>query len=118
MEQPIIPNHLDADALYQLGIAYILDENGHKKPDADFASAIPYLQQAAELGHAEAQATLGACYANGFGVACNYEQAHHWFAKAAEQGNATATYYLEKCDFNPPPPPEPKEEKQEKPSEP
>ena len=87
----------EAEELYRQGISHILDENGKKRHDADFASAIPYLQQASELGHVEAQATLGSCYANGYGVACNYEQAHHWFAKAAEQGNAKAQYGLGLC---------------------
>ena len=82
--------HPEAEALYRQGISYILNEDGKKRKDYDYGKAVPYFQQAAELGHVEAQATLGACYANGYGVACNYEQAHHWFAKAAEQGNAKA----------------------------
>ena len=89
-ETPQATAQPEVEELYRQGISHILNENGKKRHDADFASAIPYLQQAAELGHVEAQATLGSCYANGYGVACNYEQALHWFAKAAEQGNAKA----------------------------
>ena len=97
MEQPIKPNHLDADELYQLGIAYILDENGYKKPDADFASAIPYLEQASVLGHATAQASLATCYVLGLGTDVDYDKAYRWFSAAAEQGHAVSQYNLGMC---------------------
>jgi uncharacterized protein len=44
----------------------------------------------AEGGDAEAQKTLGQCYANGEGVKQSYAQAAQWYRKAADQGNAAA----------------------------
>ena len=69
------------------------------------------LTEAANAGDVRAQLRLGLLlYSGSTGVAIDREAARMWWQKAAEQGNATAAYYLEKCDFNPPPPPEPKVE--------
>ena len=69
------------------------------------------LTEAAQAGDVRAQLRLGLLlYSGSTGVAIDREAARMWWQKAAEQGNATAAYYLEKCDFNPPPPPEPKVE--------
>lgn len=48
----------------------------------------------AERGVAEEQFKLGLKYANGVGVAQNYEQAGHWYLKAAEQNHLLAQYNL------------------------
>ena len=96
-------------------------EEKKEKPDPPHEQVRERLQQmlarlsaSAEAGDERAQLQLGLLlYSGSTGVPVDREAARHWWMKAAEQGNATATYYLEKCDFNPPPPPEPKEEKQE-----
>jgi hypothetical protein len=44
------------------------------------------MRQAADQGHAEAQATLGALYQLGKGVPQDYAQAAVWYRKSAEQG--------------------------------
>jgi TPR repeat protein len=44
-----------------------------------------------------AQFNLGVCYANGYGVEKNLQQAFYWHKKAAEQGHAKAQYNLGVC---------------------
>lgn len=70
----------------------------------DFSKAAPWLEKAAEQGHAEAQSLLGSMYLIGRGVSRDTTQAIHWLKKAANQGQAEAQsllgaiYLLEK-DF-------------------
>lgn len=45
---------------------------------------------AAQQGDADAQTTIGFCYAKGDGVAQDYAQAFYWWSKAAAQGNVVA----------------------------
>jgi hypothetical protein len=52
----------------------------------DYSEAARLLRQAADKGHAEAQATLGAMYELGRGITQDYAQAAAWYTKAAEQG--------------------------------
>lgn len=54
----------------------------------DYAKAMEYYTQAAELEYAPAQAQLGLMYQDGLGVDVNYEQAMEWNNRAAMQGNA------------------------------
>lgn len=62
------------------------------------------LEQAAAAGDARAQLRLGLLlYSGSAGVEMNRPAARQWWQKAANQGNKAAAYYLEKCDFNPPP---------------
>ena len=51
----------------------------------EYALAIPFFQQAAELGNPEAMNRLGIMYRfGGHDVEINYEQAVHWFEQAAQ----------------------------------
>ena len=52
------------------------------------------LMKKAEAGDAEAQQTVGACYAYGQGVPQDYVKAVYWFTRAARRGNAKAQYNL------------------------
>lgn len=52
------------------------------------------LMRDAEQGDAEAQCSLGQCYARGWGVETNLDVAFYWCAKAAERGKATAQFNL------------------------
>ena len=54
-------------------------------------------QKKAEQGEAQAQYYLGQCYANGWDVEQNQEQAVHWYRQAAEQGEVNAQYKLGLC---------------------
>lgn len=75
-------NH--ADTLFALGIKYLEESDNNK--------AHEYLLRAAELGHAEAQYTLGLYYELRQGDTTDSLQAYHWFRQSAGQGYADACY--------------------------
>ncbi len=52
------------------------------------------LRKLVEAGNATAQNRLGLLYHDGQGVPQSYDQAKHWFTKAAEQGHAGAQVNL------------------------
>lgn len=63
------------------------------------------LEQAAAAGEVLAQLRLGLLlYSGSAGVPMNRPAAKEMWQKAASQGNKTAAYYLENCDFTQPPP--------------
>lgn len=62
------------------------------------------LEKAAAAGDARAQLRLGLLlYSGSAGVQMDRAAARSWWEQAAAQGSKAAIYYLEKCDFNPPP---------------
>ena len=52
------------------------------------------IQTAASDGDADSQVELGVMYTKGIGVARNYGRAEYWFARAANQRDGEALYYL------------------------
>jgi TPR repeat protein len=75
------------------GIAAFSGNNGQTEQDPQ--AALQHYRRAAELGFAEAQATLGAIYERGWqGVNQDDGQAAQWYAKAAAQGHAGAELNL------------------------
>lgn len=65
------------------------------------------VESAAAAGDSRAQLRLGLMlYTGSAGVEVNRAAAREWWQKAAEQGNKSAAYYLEKCDFHEPQPEE------------
>ena len=66
----------------------------------DPVNAAAAFRQAADMGYAEAQYTLGCCYDEGFGVEPNDEEAVKWYRLAADQGHAGAQYNLGLCFIN------------------
>ncbi len=77
------------ERLFQQGAARCdLDSN------AGCAEAFGPLQQAAERGHARAQALLGNMYRGGHGVPKNLQRAAYWYGKAAAQGHRGAAFNL------------------------
>ena len=60
----------------------------------DFGQARHWLERAAGMNHAGAQAKLGFLYTDGKGVAQDHARAFEWFGKAARQGNVDALYNL------------------------
>ncbi len=65
-----------------------------------FTQAVPFYEQAAQAGHAEAQYSLGVCYRRSLGVKANFTVAYQWFEKAAAQGHGNAAYETaEACFF-------------------
>jgi TPR repeat protein len=66
-------------------------QTGHKAlQQQDYPVAYHWLSQAAEQGHAKAQADLAGMYLNGQGVDKDALTASHWFRKAALQGDLQA----------------------------
>src|SRR6266571_957049 len=77
----------DAKAQYELGRAFFSGTLGVAK---DKAEAVKWFRKAAEQNVADAQFSLGVCYANGQGVTKDDAEAVKWFRKAAEQNDARA----------------------------
>jgi TPR repeat protein len=78
--------HGSAEDLWQRAVV-LIDRN-------DYRDAIPYLQEAAKMGHAKAQATLGIAYQDGNGVRADDRAAAYWFGLAAAQGHRASEYAL------------------------
>lgn len=81
----------EAQEQFELGMSYA--------NDYDYEEAIVCFRKAAEMGNAEAQSELGACYYNGEGVDQDYDEALKWFTLSAEQGYAMAQYNLGLCYY-------------------
>lgn len=84
-------SHLAADpsraaAYYEKGLSC---EKGGGTPEA-----LRWFRQAAELGHAGAQAKVGTAYATGTGLPEDPKEALRWWRKAAGQGQAEGQYGL------------------------
>jgi TPR repeat protein/SAM-dependent MidA family methyltransferase len=62
--------------------------------EKEFLIATQLFQESANLGYAEGQRQLAACYRIGVGVAIDLKKAHTWYVKAANQGNIMAQYRL------------------------
>jgi TPR repeat protein len=75
---------LHAQLLFRLGDAHARGENGPK----DLATAVPLFRQAAGLGNAHAQCSLGYCFATGKGVAQDWAEAVRHYRLAVAQGDA------------------------------
>src|SRR6266853_1450322 len=84
----------DAKAQYELGRAFFSGTLGVAKDEAE---AVKWFRKAAEQNVADAQFSLGVCYANGRGVTKDDAEAVKWFRKAAEQNFADAQYNLGVC---------------------
>src|SRR6266550_3756399 len=87
-------NKGDAKAQYELGRAFFSGTLGVAKDEAE---AVKWFRKAAEQNVADAQFSLGVCYANGQGVTKDDAEAVKWFRKAAEQNLADAQYNLGVC---------------------
>ncbi len=60
----------------------------------DYEAAVPILQEAADIGDAEAQNMLGNCYMYGLGIEQDEEEAAKYYQLSADQGNIPAAYNL------------------------
>ena len=79
-------------SFWEQGENYYWGKNGVQR---DFRMAFKCYREVAELGHVEAQFSLGVMYANGRGVQQDDVEAVKWYRKAAENGNARAKERLE-----------------------
>ena len=80
----------------QIALNY-LNKANFSKSDKE---KVYYLQEAANLGNAEAQFNLAKCYQNGTGVLKNIDKAIELFTLSANQGYAKAQYHLAVCYEN------------------
>jgi hypothetical protein len=76
-------NTRDATGQFYVGRYYQFAADAKNNP----VKASGWYRRAADQGHAEAQCSLGDCYANGVGVGKDLTQAMQWYEKAAAQGN-------------------------------
>lgn len=79
------------EQLFRLGYDHYMGRNGKAK---DYKKAAEYYRQAADQGHAGAQANLGLMLRDGQGVSVNLQESIMYFAKAAAQGNTTGQVNL------------------------
>ena len=73
---------VNSETLANQGISYFTSKN--------YAEALKYLRQAADLGNASAQHYLGYMYEEGLGVAQNYSEALRLYRLSANQGFSSA----------------------------
>ena len=83
-----------AETNYQTGMNYLEGKNGVTKNEY---TAVRYLTEAANAGHAKAQWKLGNCYRDGGGVSKNEYEAINWYRKSAEQGCSEGQHNLGWC---------------------
>ena len=62
--------------------------------EVSYEREFEYYEQAAHLGYAKAQYTLGLMYERGIGVTQSYSRAREYFEQAAHLGYAKAQYIL------------------------
>ena len=82
---------------YSLGIIYY---NGEEVP-RDLMEAVKWFTKSAEMGREEAQALVGNCYANGFGVAKNPIEGYAWLKIAIANGNEVAKEKIKEIELSP-----------------
>ena len=63
----------------------------------DFNNALLTFSPLAEAGNAQAQHYLGEMYANGYGVAVEFDTAMQWFRAAAKNGYTPSQRRLAEC---------------------
>lgn len=79
------------EQLFRLGYDHYTGRNGKAK---DYKKAVEYYRQAADQGHAGAQANLGLMLRKGQGISVNLQESIMYFAKAAAQGDVTGQVNL------------------------
>jgi TPR repeat protein len=78
-------------AEYYLGMRYLDGSHGF---NMNLPEGVRYMQMAAEKEYAPAQCELGVIYDKGQGVPQDWDKVFHWSLLAANQGHATAQYYV------------------------
>ncbi len=86
--------HGDLQAKLMLAKLYS-GENGHMKPN--HAKMVQFLWDAASENIPEAQAKLGECFEDGFGLTKDTQMAVKWYKKAADQNYVKAMINLGNC---------------------
>lgn len=83
--------HADAEAKFNIG--------NRCAGEKDYVEAVKWFRMAANQNNANAQASLGGCYAEGKGVAKDEVEAAKWYRMAAEQNNADGEQLLAFCYY-------------------
>ena len=79
--------------LAQLWLGFLF-HSSNRRDSETLVKCHHYFSQAAGQGNVEAQCQLGLLFAQGLGVAQDFEQAAHWYQRAAEQAHAKAQFNL------------------------
>ena len=82
-------NQMQSEELLRQSLFLIAQNN--------YTEALPILEQAANLGNAEAMCTLGKLYAEGKGVANNIQKSYEYYSQAAQKEHPQAQYQLGMC---------------------
>jgi len=80
--------------VYTAALAGDLEDGFAAAERKDYPTALAKWRSAAQQGDADAQASLGAMYDEGKGVAQDYKEAVRWYKLAAQQGSAIAQVNL------------------------
>jgi len=84
----------DGDRQAQFMLASTLAAQAEDATSERAVESVEWYRKAADQGHPDAQATLGVCYANGWGCTGSAEQAALCWSKAAELGSARGHFAL------------------------
>ena len=82
-------NQMQGEELFKRALALIAQNN--------YTEALPILEQATNLGNAEAMCTLGELYAEGKVVANDVQKSYEYYSQAAQKEHPQAQYQLGMC---------------------
>ena len=82
-------NQMQGEELFKQALSLIAQNN--------YTEALPILEQAANLGNAEAMCTLGKLYAEGKGVDNDIQKSYEYYRQAAQKEHPQAQYQLGMC---------------------
>ena len=82
-------NQMQGEELFKRALSLIAQNN--------YTEALPILEQAANLGNAEAMCTLGELYAEGKIVANDVQKSYEYYSQAAQKEHPQAQYQLGMC---------------------
>jgi Sel1 repeat protein len=82
-------NQMQGEELFKQALSLIAQNN--------YTEALPILEQAANLGNAEAMCTFGELYAEGKVVANDVQKSYEYYSQAAQKEHPQAQYQLGMC---------------------
>lgn len=82
-------NQMQGEELFKQALSLIAQNN--------YTEALPILEQAANLGNADAMCTFGELYAEGKVVASDVQKSYEYYSQAAQKGHPQGQYQLGMC---------------------
>jgi len=82
-------NQMQGEELFKQALSLIAQNN--------YTEALPILEQAANLGNADAMCTFGELYAEGKVVASDVQKSYEYYSRAAQKEHPQAQYQLGMC---------------------